>query len=117
MTNYVWTIISLEAAGTSQVVNTANWALEIKEGNTSLASLQSTSKFDNTVSNNGIVPVSVPVYPNPDTFIEFSALKESDVIKWVENGLGESLIRTIKNQLQFQVKKQNQIKSLNLPRA
>lgn len=117
MTNYVWKIISLEAAGAFQLVTTANWALEIKEGDTSLASLQGVSKFGNTASNNAIVPVSVPAYPNPNTFIKFSALKESDVIKWVKNELGDSVIRTIKNQLQSQVEKQNQIAVSNLPWA
>ena len=117
MTNYVWTIISLEAAGASQIVNTAHWALEIKEGNTSLASLQGTSKFGNTVSNNGIVPISAPAYPNPNTFIEFSALEESDVISWVENGLGDSVVRAMKNELQLQVEKQSQINVSNLPWA
>jgi hypothetical protein len=117
MTNYVWRIIALEATGESNVVTTAHWALEIKEGNTSLASLQSTSKFGNTVSNNGIIPVSVPVYPNPSTFIEFSSLQESDVISWVENELGDSVIRTMKNQLQSQVEQHSQINVSNLPWA
>ena len=117
MTNYIWKIIALEAAGESNVVTTAHWAIEIKEGTTSLASLQGASKFGNTVSNNGIVPVSVPSYPNPNTFIEFSALEESDVINWVKNELGDSAIRTMKNQLQSQVEKQSQITVSNLPWA
>ena len=117
MINYVWKIISLEATGKFNVVTTAHWALEIKDGDTSLASLQGASKFGNTISNNGIVPISVPAYPNPDTFIEFSALEESDVISWVENELGDSVIRTMKNQLQSQVEKQSQITVSNLPWA
>jgi len=117
MTNYVWKIISLEAAGAANVVTAAHWALEIKDGNTSLASLQGASKFGNTVSNNGIVSVSAPVYPNPNTFIEFSALKENDVIGWVENELGESVVMAMKNQLKSQVEKQSQINVSNLPWA
>ena len=115
MTNYVWKILALESTGA--LVTAAHWALEIKKGDTSLASLQGTSKFGNTVSNNGIVPISAPTYPNPNTFIEFSALKESDVISWVENGLGDSVIRAMKNELQLQVEKQSQINVSNLPWA
>ena len=117
MTNYVWKIISLEATGAANVVTAAHWALEIKDGNTSLASLQNTSKFGNTISNNGIAPISVPAYPNPDTFIEFSSLQENDVIRWVQNELGDSVITAIKNQLKSQVEKQSQINVSNLPWA
>jgi hypothetical protein len=117
MTNYVWKIISLEATGTTKVVTTANWALEIKDGNTSLASLQGVNKFGNTISNSGIVPISVPAYPNPDTFIEFSSLQESDVIRWIENELGDNVVMAIKNQLKSQVEKQSQINVSNLPWA
>jgi hypothetical protein len=117
MTNYVWKIISLEATGESNVVTTAHWALEIKDGNTSLASLRGASKFGNTISNNGIVPISVPPYPNPDTFIEFSSLLENDVIGWVQKELGDSVIRNIQNELKSQIQKQNEINVSNLPWA
>jgi hypothetical protein len=117
MTNYVWKIIALETTGESNVVTVAQWALEIKEDITSLASLRGTSKFDNTISNKGIVPISVPAYPNPSTFIEFSSLKESDVINWIENELGDSVLRNMRSQLKSQVEKQSQINVSNLPWA
>jgi len=117
-TTYIWKIIALDTVPTlnnfTDVVTTAHWSLQGTNGVTT-ASLQGISKFGNTVSNNGITPVSVPDYPNLSAFVNFALLTENQVIAWVKNDLGLNTIASLQNVIESQI--QNQTNPTTLPWA